>query len=79
MVYVFAVVVDAIVVDFSSMISSSIDTCHCLLGLLLCGSTSVTNGELGGPSKSIMLGSISCTDGDSMSVIVNGSTGRVFC
>jgi hypothetical protein len=35
------------------------DGAHCLLGLLLCVSTSVTNGELGGPSISIMLGSMS--------------------
>lgn len=42
------------------------DGAHCLLGLLLRVSTSVTNGELGGPSMSNMLCSTSWADGDSM-------------
>ena len=55
---------------FSSVMLPFNDASHCLLGLLLCVSnrlpTSVTNGELGGPSTSSMLGSISCADGDSI-------------
>ena len=47
---------------FSSVMLPFNDGSHCLLGLLLCASirlpTSVTNGELGGPSTSTMLGSI---------------------
>jgi hypothetical protein len=42
---------------------------HCLLAILLCGSTSETNGELGGPRRSMLLVSL-CTvsraAGDSM-------------
>jgi hypothetical protein len=39
-----------------SLTDLSVDErCHCLLGLLLCVSTSVVNGELGGPSMSNVL------------------------
>ena len=50
----------------SSAMLTAIEGFRCLLALLLAVSTSVTNGELGGPSKSIMLGSTSCAEGESI-------------
>ena len=41
----------------SSTMSLKGSAFHCLLAVLLCVSTSVTNGELGGPSQSMKLAS----------------------
>ena len=43
--------------DISSTMSLKGSAFHCLLAVLLCVSTSVTNGELGGPSQSMKLAS----------------------
>lgn len=50
----------------SSFMLSAIGGLHRVLALRLCVSTSVTKGELGGPSKSMMLCSASWPEGESM-------------